>query len=297
MKNISLFSLILLLSFGAAKSQDYTPLLDTVNQWHVTYCYFGCNTDVYYTDGDTIVNGKNHKILDGYHYISRTLLLREEVEDKKVYFTRIVSPTEILEYLIYDFSKQEGDTLQMMNPLSPFPEDGGYFLLDSIVNRQLVDGEEYRHYYFTPTVSNTISSNNAVWVEGLGSLSIINAPGGDPDINGVGHVSCFFKNDDLFYTNLDSITGCEPVLHVGDVKRPLTAVFAVYDNEELITLHNTSAVQEITLYSLTGKFIDSKIYHNKEQIELSVKNLRSGIYLLHMTNTKGAKRLLRVYIK
>ena len=63
-------------------SQDYVPLLDDYNEWQVTNCYFGCLTDVYYTDGDTIADGHNYKILDGYHFISRTILLREEILEK-----------------------------------------------------------------------------------------------------------------------------------------------------------------------------------------------------------------------
>ena len=60
-------------------SQDYVPLLDDYNEWQVTNCYFGCLTDVYYTDGDTITDGHHYKILDGYHFISRTILLREDI--------------------------------------------------------------------------------------------------------------------------------------------------------------------------------------------------------------------------
>ncbi|MBV1924471.1 MAG: hypothetical protein KUG68_10645, partial [Flavobacteriaceae bacterium] len=49
-------------------------------------------------------------------------------------------------------------------------------------------------------------------IEGVGSLSIITAPSGDADINEVGHLSCFFKNGESFYSNLDSIEGCEPTI-------------------------------------------------------------------------------------
>ena len=54
-------------------SQDYVPLLDDYNEWQVTNCYFGCLTDVYYTDGDTITDGHNYKILDGYHLLQENM--------------------------------------------------------------------------------------------------------------------------------------------------------------------------------------------------------------------------------
>ena len=71
------------------QSQNYTPLLNETNRWYVTTCYNGCITDSYFTNGDTLVNNKMHKILYGYHYISRTFLLHENIEEKKVYLTKI----------------------------------------------------------------------------------------------------------------------------------------------------------------------------------------------------------------
>ena len=79
-----LYILLLFLS-NLAVCQEYTPLLDTYNQWSVRYCFSGCSTDVYYTNGDTIVDAMNYKVLDGYHFISRGFLLREDVTEKKVY--------------------------------------------------------------------------------------------------------------------------------------------------------------------------------------------------------------------
>ncbi|MEZ4817881.1 MAG: hypothetical protein R2776_07935, partial [Flavobacteriaceae bacterium] len=136
----------LLLTHWKGISQEYVPLLDQVNEWHFTNCYFGCLTDIYFTDGDTIVDNKTHKILDGYHYISRTFLLREDIPAKQIFLTK-VNETANEEYLLYDFSLTEGDIFAMNNPITPFPEDGGDFVLDSIRYRTLVDGNDYRHFY------------------------------------------------------------------------------------------------------------------------------------------------------
>lgn len=191
MKNLILIASLFFFSISAF-SQSYKPLLDNINEWHVTTCYFGCLTDKYYTTGDTIVDGKSYKILDGYHFISRTFLIREDVPNKKVYLN-IVGQGFPDEFLLYDFSLNVGDTFNMQNPISPFPQDGGPFVLDSIIKRPLVDGNEYDHFYFSPTPDNTTSTENAVWVEGVGSQSLINAPGGHPNINAAGALSCFLK--------------------------------------------------------------------------------------------------------
>ena len=72
-KNLSIF--ILFLSSSALMAQNYTPLLDPIsNTWHYTanwipvrvaqspaancdygQCIFG--SSIYYTDGDTLING------------------------------------------------------------------------------------------------------------------------------------------------------------------------------------------------------------------------------------------------
>ena len=45
-------------------------MLDNDAEWQLTSCYYGCNTDAYFTDGDTSYNGYNYTVLNGFHYIS-----------------------------------------------------------------------------------------------------------------------------------------------------------------------------------------------------------------------------------
>jgi len=275
-------------------------MLDYVNEWQFTTCYSGCLTDVYYTDGDTIVNGKPHKILDGYHYISRSFLLREEIAERKVYLTKI-NTNRIDEYLLYNFGLEVGDSIDMKNPITPFPEDAGFYTLDSIRNRNLVDGNTYRHFYLSPSTSNTVSSTNAIWIEGLGSLSIVTAPSGFPDINQVGHLSCGFKNRTLVYSNLDSITGCSPNhLYVDDFKNPLEEVIVttLVSNNSTIEIDNALYVTKATLNSLTGKKIKTSIFSVFDKSKsMQLPSLNQGVYLLRLYNNKGATRVFKIVIQ
>ncbi len=277
----------------AAFSQSYKPLLDNLNEWHFTGCYFGCSTDVYYTDGDTIVDGNNYKILDGYHYISRTFLLREDVPSKKVYL-KILSPGFNEEFLLYDFSLSQGATFNMENPISPFPQDGGPFLLDSIVERPLVDGNAYKHFYFSPAPGNTTSTENAVWIEGVGSLSIINAPGGHPDINEVGHLSCFFKNTEAFYANLDSIDDCIPlVLEIK--KHNLEEVIASKQtNSNICKLSNTQEVKSVTVFDLSGKILEMKTNNGNNSIIIDFSHYQNGLYIIMVTGFGDSKKSFKI---
>ncbi len=278
-------------------AQEYKPLLDNDNEWQLTSCFNGCITDMYFTNGDTIVNGMEYKVLDGYHYISRTFLLREDVASKKVYLN-LVARSGNTEYLLYDFSLQVGDSIDIKNPISPFPAEAGYFEVDSIINRPLVDGSEYRHFYLSPTASNTISSNTAAWVEGVGSLSLINAPGGYPDINDAGHLSCFFKNGELFYSNLDSITRCESrVLSVENNYNSLEKVtLNTLINDGLCEMYNTENIRFVDVFDLHGRKLSETRNNGQNQLNLSFSNVSSGMYLVVAYSDTFEKKVFKVLV-
>ena len=292
MKGILLFSVFSVFGFNLY-SQAYTPLLNNLNEWHVTSCFSGCLTDVYYTDGDTVVDGKNYKILDGFHYISRSFLLREEQNNKKVFLNK-VNAGQNEEFLLYDFSLNEGETFNMQNPYSPFPKDGGAFILDSIVEKPLANGNEYRHFYFSPAPGNTISTKNAVWIEGVGSLSIINAPGGNPDINGGGQLSCFFKNTEVFYANLDSIEDCIP-LHLGIEKYHLdNVVISKGNNSGICVVSNAGNVKSISVFNLTGNKLETILNNGQNTLSIDLSSYQNGIYILLANGFGNAKKSFKV---
>jgi len=289
---------LFMLAAGHCLAQPYEPLLNSQNEWQFTSCFFGCLTDMYHTDGDTLVDGLNYKILDGYHYISRTFLLREEVSERRVYLN-IVDPGINREYLLYDFSLGVGDSIDIKNPITPFVENAGYYQVDSIVPRPLNDGNNYRHFYLSPTPSNTVSSTTAVWIEGLGSLSIINAPGGYPDINGVGHLSCFFKDGGSVYSNLDSIDSCQPeILDVPRLYDPLAAVELVNDpSADVVQLFGAEQVRYLDLYDIKGKRLSSFTNKGSKQLTISVSGYPPGVYLLITQTRDFSKRMFKVLLR
>lgn len=292
MKHSCLF-LIFLVSTLPLFSQPYTPLLDDLDEWHFTTCYFGCHTDVYFTDGDTLVDGKQYKILDGFHYISRTFLLREDVQEKKV-FLNLVSTGNNREYLLYDFSLKVGDSMHMLNPITPFPEDGGYFKLDSIVGRPLSNGNNYDFFYFSPSPSNPYSTWNAVWVEGIGSLSILTAPGGKPDFLGVGELSCFFKENEIFYSNLEVVDDCISVLSVSMKSSLEEVVLSKPASGTLCYLNNAEHIRYLEVFSIQGKKVLTVKNEGNELISLDLGSLNKGMYFIVAEGEFGAKRIFKV---
>lgn len=262
-------------------AQQYNPLLNSENHWYLTSCYFGCLQDYYYAVDDTIVNGLPHKILDGYHYISRTFLLREEVSQKKVFLTKI-SPNRIDEYLLYDFNLEEGDSFEMINPISPFVQNGGLYILDSIRSKLVFDTTSRKHFYFSPHPENTSSMESPVWVEGTGSLSMINAPGGTPDFLGAGRLQCHYKNDDVFYrfffndsicnVNFLNLPQTTTVKNTPQIIRYSDGIKVLYKNQ----LKN----ETIQVLHSNGQLLKQLPFPKSDMFYIPLLELPRGIYLL-----------------
>lgn len=293
----SLCILLLFLS-NLALCQEYKPLLDTFNQWSVRYCFSGCSTDIYYTNGDTIVDAMNYKVLDGYHYISRGFLLREDVTEKKVYLKTIL-PSGIRDYLLYDFSLEVGDSIDIKNPASPFIEDAGYYKVDAITLLPLVDSNLYRHFYLSPTTSNTISTNDAIWVEGVGSLSLINAPGGDPDINSAGRVACMFKDGVSFYADLDIIEDCEDIIL--DIPLFQTTI----NNSKIInalvvnefSVINIEPFIALAIYNLNGQLLQQINLNNQNTVTLNLSSYKPAMYLIVLKSEGATHQVLKALVQ
>ena len=201
-------NLIIILFYNLSYSQNYQQMLNAHSEWHLTSCNNGCITDVYYTDGDTNFNNYNYKILNGFHYISKTFWIRENIQEQKIYMSYQNPGFERREVLLYDFSLEVGDTIYLTNPISPFSFISGDFTVDSI--EYILLNNIYHKKINLISLGNTINES-PIWIEGIGSLSMINAPGGTPNVNGAGKLSCYFKNNTLIYFQMDSISSCNSI--------------------------------------------------------------------------------------
>lgn len=282
---ITLFFFLII--FIKTTGQSYTPMLDNQNEWHIGYCNNdGCLLDKYYTDGDTIALGYQYKILDGYHYISRKFLLREDVPEKKVYLNFAYNGMGE-DVLLYDFSLEEGDSIRMLNPISPFPEDFGYFKLDSIRSKPRLENQTAKFYYFSAVESNNEGFGYLpVWVEGVGSLSLINAPGGDPNYFGVGHLTCFWKNTDLYFHDNQMGIDCESILKNNEAA--ISNVKFIVDRQRIGHLINSEKIQKAEIYDMSGRLIKSIKITGATQYEVRLNELKKGVYFIRfIENSKS----------
>ncbi len=289
--------IILLLFPFATKAQSYIPLLGHESEWHVTTCFTSCLTDVYYTDGDTLYNGQNYTVLNGYHYISRTFWLREDIQEKKVFLSIKPPNKERQEYLLYDFSLEIGDSIKIFNPITPFPTSPGYFEVDSIVNVVLTDGLTYRKFYLSATAS-TNSLELPVWIEGIGSLSIINAPGGTPSLNTAGKLSCHIHDGQVVYTQLDSIAGCQAV-YVADLEDVSFHDLIIFPNpaHNKLIISGLDKNSSVELLDIKGRILSKNTEINSEMIEIVVEDFQSGVYLVNLRHFIGISTTRKIVIE
>ncbi len=272
-------------------------MLDHDSEWHLTSCFTGCVDDVYYTDGDTIYYGKNYKVLNGYHYISRTFWLREDVQSRKI-FLSTEDGLSRREDILYDFSLQVGDSIEIKNPLSPFPTSPGFFILDSIRTEQLLDGFDYRFFYLSPS-STSSSSENPIWIEGIGSLSLINAPGGTPGVNDAGKLSCYFNEGQLIYTQLDSTDACVPIyLDVLETIKKSTLSIFPNPTKDFITITGDDFKKGGTVVFLNALGKEVKRIYVKANTNIAVNDLKKGVYFVNVNGINGSKsKTLRLMIQ
>ncbi len=90
----------------------------------------------------------------------------------------------------------------------------------------------------------------------------------------------------LFVANVDTTS----------VQKIQTVNFRLYPNpaNDLLTVHNVSGVKTISIYSVTGKLINSYVNSNSV-IRLNVSDLPSGLYLMKFDTDQGvsAKRFIK----
>lgn len=292
-KQTDIFKSFIVIAFilfflNTIRSQAYIPMLTTNSEWHVTNCYFGCTTDKYYTIGDTLINTFHYKFLDLFHY-NKNFVIREDTNTRKIYMRLLADPIPAKEYVLYDFSLQVNDTTSIQNPGSPYPKYAGSFVVDSIVLKPLIN-KSHRHFYLHALDTITSNTKTTIWIEGIGSLCLINTPGAMPQINDVGQLSCYFNNGISEYQQLDSIADCVTVYPVGIKEANETTNYLITQN---FGLKNISIIsKKINLFKIQIYSIDGKIEYNKEDsdsnhLEINIESFTKGLLLLKIENKIG----------
>jgi len=297
-------TLITTLLFSSNINAQYKPILgDSISTWYVNSCNINqtqCVTDFYSAIGDTMVNGLTFKFLDDFHF-NRSVLIREDTNAGQVFLRPLFGFRKYSDVLLYDFSLEKDDAIEVYNPNSPIPDSLGYYKVDSTNYITSSQGDSLKRLYLSrEPLSNDYSQT--IWVEGIGSLSLLNTSGQYPDLTGVGELGCFFfdgvhryesslikQNQGTCNLNFSSSTTSISTL---EDNRPLFQLRELEEHTYQISGSLDVEIIEISVYSLTGKLM----YQTKKspEEEFSLIGLSQGIYLVHLSqgHTSSVVKLL-----
>ena len=248
----------------------------------------------YFIQGDTIIVGKNyHKILytGTYHHVSWTSGWTNYVNQYKGAFREDTAkhilfcpPGDIIEYVLYDFNLNVGDTLSQsyMNSLG----SGNWV---SAIDSILVGGQYHKQYHISnDTASSSWNLNYVSFIEGVGStFGLLGLGGGSlwPVFERESHLSCYTHNGIMEYSDDSTTTSCDPVI-IGVVEHQAETPISIFPNPTtgIVNIKTPySEKTEINILDVLGKTIYKTEFSSAEN-SINLSQLPKGIYFLKATS-------------
>lgn len=267
----------------------YHPFPEKNASWNFSYGNWSITGETYgdysvMLTGDTIINGQiYHKfnisyvqentigICAGLSLVGYRGAIRQDTASRKVY---IIPPSSDIEFLLYDFSLQIGDTvkgyLQSLN-----------FGLDIV---EAIDSIFVDNTYRTRWKIN--SCYEIFLVEGMGSTYGLfqPSPGCVADLPYF-YMHCFRQNNQVVYT--DSSTSCALITSSHSIEN-ISNNLIIYPNPSTGTFtvsNNNGTIREIIISDIMGNFIRQQ--HADKQRKVTISGLDQGLYFLKITDNGG----------
>ncbi len=309
MKKLILF--ILILSAIAVKSQTniYHPFPDSAAFWNIEYSsgYGSDSYDENYSitfSGDTIINSTayhklvapkikyfSHSGANGYStgwdsgYYAGSI--RQDTALRTVYF---VPPNDSIEWLLYDFNLEVGDTLKgYLVDGSPIP------YIVQVVDSELIDNT-YRKIWG--------GLGNPIYIiEGIGAIFnglIEKFVDMNPVYSQRYTIQCFAQMDSTIYPESASGLTCELITNTYEKNKQTSSIaltpnpFSTYATVQLSPQFSNS---EMYIYNQLGVLVDNEKIIQELTHHFNRKNLTSGIYFMQFMNNKGEAATLKFVVE
>ncbi|MDB5284780.1 MAG: hypothetical protein JWO06_3855 [Bacteroidota bacterium] len=279
-----------------AKAQAYNPMLSDSNTWYITTCFEGCWTDVVWTSGDTTLGGLQYKIVRSKRCNSTSpciiAFFREDTLQKKVYvrkYSQDVGFKDTTEFVYYDFSLVQGDSIYLFDPQILYPRDVrdtlGWYRVDTVYSISTLVG--IRKLLFLYPVNFIGCCENMNWVESIGA---IDGPylygGGDSWLN------CFFRNEVHEYSSwYGEDTVCD-FTNVGINEVFPSQNFSVFPNPTnnftTLLVKDKETMLTASLFDVAGREV-LPLFTNKRlsTFNFPTEGLPPGLYFVKITNEAG----------
>lgn len=287
MNKILLLTCFLMLVLKPTKAQPYHSMIAEKIVWTSIDCFqFGPFEDLTRRKemmlGDTTISGKSYKKVYQDTSINFNIGTAKYVcaireEDRKVYY---VDTNSILEYVLYDFTKNVGDSITVRGLGDNYP-DQITLNVDSIFTTTIF-GIQRKTYKFN---ANGSYHNLEYWYEGIGSSFGFLTPFVSVPDN-FKQLKCTSKNDTIIYSDTTFLCSLnEPNYNceydfILATKNTLLHEINIYPNPSngKVTIDTDLNIHTIELFTSMGQ----KVYVTNNK-ELNVENLEKGLYLLVLT--------------
>lgn len=282
----------MMVMFSYAQTSIYHPFPDSNASWNITYsqyyCAFGDAIEQYsiIISGDTIINNETYQKLstpyvnfynsgtcNQWHFPGYNGAIRQDIPNKKVYY---IPPMSSIEYLLYDFNMDVGDSVQ--GYIASYIELDTVLSIDSV----LVGNNFRKRWYINDWYE-------IYYIEGIGSTYglLENSPGYSTDADGYS-IDCFMQNELTLYpdTNLfcQLITAIEVIEDISDRVQ-------VFPNPSkgsfFIKFDQPKDIQSLQISDLVGNIVFQKEITDQNQI--NTENLPAGFYLLTIIDSNNSK--------
>ena len=306
MKNLLLLFSVLITFNG--QSQIDIPFPDSTGAWVMTGIGYGSpwDEDIYwpyrnFVDGDTMIASKNYtKIWEGNSNILDTTFFLNlvgyyRVDSLKVFYLHAFYlnegsangfPMDTVEYLLYDFGIQPGDTFDLAGI------NTGAIVLDSI-DSVMFNGNYYRRFNFNPNTLNYYSPHPIYWIEGIGSSTGIFPFLLYFENDLIFH--CFHENDDSFAFNLAGGTSCFDIpLSISEAHKSNIDVYPNPVSDYLIIENKNASPAVLQIYDLFGMLLlDVALNDSINEIDLSMYSEGSYLVTLYSQNESVHQKIVK----
>ena len=287
---ITLSLLILnILGISFISFSQYAPTLRDNSEWY-TYSWFEISYNTtFQIMGDSTINDTIYKKVISFPtgvtpLISNTDLIREDIDSKKIY-----RRANGIDYLMYDYSLQQGDTFTVQRM------DGGFLpnlVLDSITstlsnntgNFLQTDIETMRVYYFHDPEFAFI--DNVIWIEGIGSLAglIYSDQSGNGGNNGETLLCHYNENSlrDFHYIYYEEPNPCESIVGINNLE--ILNRVKIFPNPSIDGFCRVEGrdIKSIEIYNSSGSIISSSNFPIHNIAEINLSKSPEGMYFVRI---------------
>ncbi|OQB30657.1 MAG: hypothetical protein BWY08_01017 [Bacteroidetes bacterium ADurb.Bin174] len=299
-------------------AQRYVPFPTENAQWNVFYAsqrdFSPMDTTLlqYSLQGDTIINGKTYsKFCQNIGTIDNPMYkgiggIREQ--DRRIYYwgpgytTNYNTQSYDFEYLLYDFSKQLGDTVWISEHLK--------YVIAGIDSVKI--GDEYRRRYQIPGPFLTARDSFDYIIEGIGSVKE-GLLGSITDVttcigcNQEWRFVCFSRDGETVYKNpefkncnstdksdpiIDGVNNPVKVPSITVSPNPITKCGTIKWDTSDYDLHSV-----IVITDMLGKCVKTINPQGKTEELISNTDMRPGIYFIHPLTTNNRNCTVKMILQ